>query len=315
VTHPRDPGSPIDEDGAPTRAGFVALVGRPNAGKSTLLNRVIGEHLSIVTAKAQTTWQRVTGIHTTDASQIVFLDTPGLLEARDLLQKAMLGAALEALADADVVLVVIDATRPPTAEDEARLGSALEGVRAPVRIALNKVDEADGPAVESWRLWVEKHLNAPVHPISAQVGTGVEELVQVLESALPVGPFLYPDDEIASQPVRFFVEELVRETVFEQYHQEIPYSVVCRVGEFREGEDPIYIQIDVHVERKSQKGILIGNKGAAIRALGTESRRKIEHFLGRRVYLDLWVKPLGAWRKDRRALGELGYHVPDPDDS
>src|SRR5690606_15696926 len=151
--------------------------------------------------------------------------------------------------------------------------------------------------------------------ISALGGEGVEELLAEIEALLPEGPFLFPEDEIATQPVRFFVEELVRETIFERYRQEIPYSVVCRVGEFREAEDPVYIQVDVHVERPSQKGILIGNRGAAIRELGTEARRKIEHFLGRRVYLDLWVKPLRGWRKNRSALGSLGYRVPHTDDS
>lgn len=297
------------------RTGYVALVGRPNAGKSTFLNRAVGEHLSIVTPKAQTTWQRVTGIRTTRGSQLVFLDTPGLLEPRDLLQHAMLAAALEALDEADAVLVLIDATLPPGPHDDARLVSALSDVRAPVRVALNQVDRAGPEERAAWRDWVADRLGAPVREISALGGEGVEELLAEIEALLPEGPFLFPEDEIATQPVRFFVEELVRETIFERYRQEIPYSVVCRVGEFREAEDPVYIQVDVHVERPSQKGILIGNRGAAIRELGTEARRKIEHFLGRRVYLDLWVKPLRGWRKNRSALGSLGYRVPDTDDS
>ena len=293
----------------------MTLVGRPNAGKSTLMNALIGEHLSIVTPKAQTTWQRVTGILSTETAQLVFLDTPGLLEARDLLQKAMLGAALSALAEADVVLVVVDARYPPSDSDTRRLLDAMSDVRSPIHVALNKMDAAGDEAAEAWRLWVAGHWpSAQRHEISATLGDGLEALMVALEAALPESPFLYPEDEIASQPVRFFVEELVRETVFELYHEEIPYSVVCRVGEFREQQDPVYIQVDVHVERKSQKGIVIGKGGAAIRELGASARQKIEHFIGRSVYLDLWVKPLKGWRKDRKTLGALGYQVPDEEE-
>ena len=299
----------------PTRSGYVALVGRPNAGKSTLLNRLVGEHLSIVTPKAQTTWQRVTGIRTEDSVQMVFLDTPGLLEARDLLQRAMVGAALEALAEADVVLLVVDATTPPSREDEARILAALREGNAPVLVILNKADAAAEPAMSAWEGWVHEHLpNARARRLSALDGRGVDELMEAVASELPAEPFLYPEDEIASEPVRFFVAELVRETIFERYHQEIPYSVFCQVAEFREDQDPVYIHVDIHVERKSQKAILIGKGGVAIRELGAASRAKIEHFLGRRVYLDLWVKPLQSWRKSRAHLGRFGFRLPADDE-
>lgn len=298
-----------------TRAGYVALVGRPNAGKSTLLNRLVGEHLSIVTPKAQTTWQRVTGLLTMETDQLIFLDTPGLLEARDLLQKSMLGAALEALEEADVVLLVVDTTRLPDDVDRERILEAVAGVKAPLHVALNKVDEAPESNVDRWADWVNEALDARVHRISAFDGSGVDDLLEALRASLPPGPFLYPEDEIATEPVRFFVAELVRETIFEQFRQEIPYSVFCQVEAFREAEDPVYIQVVVYVERKSQKGMLIGKKGRAIRALGEASRAKIEHFLGRRVYLDLWVKPLRAWRKNRAHLGRLGFRLPPDDDS
>ena len=294
----------------PRRAGYVALVGRPNAGKSTLLNALIGEHLSIVTPKAQTTWQRVTGILTVGDDQLVFLDTPGLLDARDLLQRVMLAAALEALAEADVVLLVVDGAEPPTERDAIRILSALERARAPVRVALNKVDVAPPGAVAAWTAWVRDRLGAPSWQISARDGRGTEALLEALRAELPESPFLYPEDEIASDPVRFFVAELVRETVFEQFHQEIPYSVFCEVEELRESQDPIYIAVNLYVERKSQKGILIGKSGAAVRALGSAARTKIEHFLGRNVYLDLWVKPLAAWRRNRAHLGRLGFRLP-----
>ena len=298
------------------RTGYVALVGRPNAGKSTLLNRFVGEHLSIVTPKAQTTWQRVTGVLTTERTQFVFLDTPGLLEARDLLQRAMLAAALEALAEADVVLLIVDVARPPSERDTARLELSLEGVRAPMHVALNKVDAAAPGAIDAWEAWARARLaGARLHRVSAQEGEGVTELLDALAADLPEGPFLYPADEIASDPVRFFVEELVRETVFEQFEQEIPYSVLCRVEEFREGQTPIYIHVDVLVERPSQKGILVGKGGAAIRELGRAARAKIEHFLGAPVYLDLWVKPLKGWRRSRTHLSRLGFRVPEDDES
>jgi len=286
----------------------------PNAGKSTLLNRLVGEHLSIVTAKAQTTWQRVTGILTEGGVQLIFLDTPGLLEGRDLMSRTLLGAAEEALAEADVVLLVVDGTFPPTAKDKTRIGTALEDVRVPLHVALNKVDAAESDTLDAWDRWIREELPAAtVQRISATDGQGTEALLEAVRTALPEAPFLYPEDEIASDPVRFFVAELVRETIFEQYEQEIPYSVFCQVQEFREGQDPLYIHVDVYVERKSQKGIVIGKGGAAIKALGAAARDKIETFLGRRVYLDLWVKPLDSWRKNRTHLGRLGFRLP-PDD-
>lgn len=303
-------------EGAPTRAGYVALVGRPNAGKSTLLNQLIGEHLSIVTPKAQTTWQRVTGLLTVDSDQLIFLDTPGILEAKDLLQRSMLGAAMEALEEADVVLLVADTTRAPTQRDARRLLTALEDSSAPLFVALNKTDVAPEDAVRAWESWVAEHLPAATMTrISALDGAGTDVLLDQLRGALPEGPFLYPEDDIATESVRFFVAEMVRETIFEQFRQEIPYSVFCQVEEFRESQDPVYIQIVIYVERKSQKGMVIGQKGKAIRAIGEAARPKIETFLGRRVYLDLWVKPLRAWRKNRAYLGQLGFRLPAEDDA
>ena len=301
---------------AQPRTGYVTLLGRPNAGKSTLLNRFVGQHLSIVTAKAQTTWQRVTGILTTDRAQLIFLDTPGLLQVRDLLQRAMLAAALEALNEADVVLLVVDASRFPDELDKERLSSTLEGASAPVHVALNKIDEAPEDAVVSWERWIAmRPWQARVHRISAEKGQGTDELLSALVADLPEGPFLYPEDEVAANSVRFFAAELVRETVFEQYGQEIPYSTFCQVEEFREAQDPVYIKVRIWVERSSQKGILVGAGGRAIRDLGQASRVKIEHFLGRPVYLDLWVKPLKSWRKNRARLGEMGFRVPEDDDA
>jgi GTP-binding protein Era len=300
----------------PTRTGYVTLVGRPNAGKSTLLNRMVGEHLSIVTPKAQTTWQRVTGLLTTEGAQFIFLDTPGLLRATDLLQRSMLAAALDALAEADVVLLVVDGTRHLDELDKERILTALENTRAPVHVALNKVDSAPEEALQGWERWLEKRpWTSGIHRISALHGDGASTLLAALRAELPEAPFLYPEDDIAASPVRFFVAELVRETVFEQYHEEIPYSTFCVIEEFREEQDPVYIKVRIFVERTSQKGILLGAGGRAIRDLGQASRVKIEHFLGRRVYLDLWVKPLKSWRKNRARLGEMGFRVPEDDET
>jgi GTP-binding protein Era len=296
-----------------TRSGYVAIVGLPNAGKSTLMNRFVGEHLSIVTPKPQTTWQQVMGILTDSATQLIFLDTPGLLEPRDLLQRAMHSAAVEALAEADATLLVVDAGRPPDASELDRITSALRGLHSPLHIAINQIDRAPAEAVDAWERSLAALPGARTYRVSAREGTGIDGLLDALRADMPAGPFLFPADEIASAPLRFFVAELVRETVFERYHQEIPYSVFCEVDEFREEQDPVFIHVDIYVEKPSQKLILIGRKGAAIRELGSAARAKVEHLLGRRVYLDLWVKPLDAWRKSRTQLGRLGFRLP-PDD-
>jgi GTPase len=309
---------PTQSDGnaGVTRSGFVALVGRPNAGKSTLLNRLIGEKLSIVTPKAQTTWQRVTGIHTSERAQAVFFDTPGILDARDLLQRAMLHQALEALREADLVVVVVDATDAPLRErDRTAIESALAESSAPRLLVANKVDRASNEQVDSVLIWGRDMLRAEVLPISALRGNGVDVLLDEIELRLPEGPFLYPVDEIASEPVRFFVAELIRETVFEQFREEIPYSVYSVVEDFREGQDPVYVGANIFVERNSQKGILIGQKGAAIRELGRAAREKIETFIQRPVYLDLWIKVIPNWRRKRGELSRLGIHVPEKHDS
>jgi GTP-binding protein Era len=297
-----------------TRTGYVTLVGRPNAGKSTLMNAFIGEPLSIVTPKAQTTWQRITGILTTDSAQMVFLDTPGLLEPRDLLQRTMLASALEALGEADVVLLVVDASEPlAPAEREVVNRSLEERGSVPLLAAINKIDRVGEEAVRPLLAWVEEELKGRAFPVSALETQGLQPLLSALESALPPGPFLYPADEIARDPVRFFVAEMIRETVFQEYSQEIPYSTFCQIEEFREGQRPIYIQANLFVERNSQKRILVGKGGGSIKNLGAISRKKIEDFLGVQVYLDLWVKVLQDWRRKRGHLKRLGFAVPEED--
>lgn len=294
---------------AATRAGYVALVGLPNAGKSSLMNRLVEQKLSIVTPLAQTTRERVMGIDTRDGVQMVFLDTPGLVDPRYLLHRSMLHIALEGLREADVVLLLVDAsTEIPQFHPEV-----LERLSAHPRLIVvsNKRDLAGKERIEIARSWAEEHFGSPPVEVSATTGHGVEGLRERIAQLLPESPYLYPEDDASSQSVRFFVSELVRETVFEQYEKEIPYSVAVKVDEFRENADPIYIRATIFVERPTQKAILIGRAGAAIRQLGTAARAKIEDFVGASVYLDLWVKVLPKWRKDALSLQRLGFPVPD----
>ena len=293
-----------------TRAGFVTILGLPNAGKSTLLNAIIGERLSIVSARPQTTWRRITGIHSDDQHQMVFLDTPGLLEPRDLIHEALMLEARGALKDADILLPVIDPTRPVQELQDRFLGGLLDGVDVPTIVAVTKVDAAPPAGVEAAVDWAQALSPKGIHKVSGETGEGVAELVAALRRELPESPFFYPKDEVATAPVRFFVGELVRETVFERFREEIPYATFCEVEEFRDGGGRTYIQVNIFVERPSQKGILIGDKGAAIRDLGREARGKIEAFLGEPVFLDLWIKVLPKWRKRRGELRRLGLPVP-----
>ncbi len=300
-------------DNVETRAGLVALVGLPNSGKSSLLNRFLGSKLSIVTAAAQTTRERVVGIDTRDGVQIVFMDTPGIVDPAYLLHRSMLGIVQQTVADADVTVLLLDGSRPPP-EIAPETLALLRRLGDRLIVVINKVDIARTEPVTELAAWAEEHFAQPPLRISATAGAHVEELRARIVAALPVSPFLYPEDEISSQTIRFFVGELIRETVFERYAEEVPYSVAVRVEEFRESDEPIYIKATIYVERSSQKGILIGRAGAAIRELGAISRAKIEQFVERRVYLDLWVKVLPRWRKDPKELRRFGFPVP-PDET
>jgi len=287
------------------KAGIITVVGKPNAGKSTLLNRIVGEKLSIVSAKPQSTRNRIVGIHTTGDVQMILLDTPGLLNPKYALQETMRRAALSAIHEADVILYLVDGTEGsvPTLMDVARLDRP---VAAPVIVAINKVDALTRGQRESLA-----ELQPDALFISATTGDGVEPLLARLSALLPDSAFLYPDDEISTQTVRFFASELVRETALEQLDDEVPYSVACEIEEFRESQSPVYIRAVLHVERDSQKQILIGAGGQRVRAIGQTARQKIEAFLGSRVYLDLWVKVLPNWRRNTHALQRFGYSLPE----
>ena len=294
---------------AATRAGTVALIGFPNVGKSSLMNRMVEQKLSIVTPLAQTTRERVLGIDSRDGVQMVFVDTPGLVDPRYLLHRAMMHEATEVMEDADVVLLLVDASRgrPELRDDVLALVR-----RAPKLIVVsNKIDVASAEQRAAVRAWAAATLSSEPFEVSAETGEGVEALRAHVAERLPESPFLYPEDDVSSQPVRFFVAELVRESIFELYEKEVPYSVAVKVEEFRENADPVYIRAVVFVERPTQKAILIGSGGSAIKRLGQQARAKVEEFVGAPVYLDLWVKVLPKWRKNPLELRRLGFTLPE----
>ena len=288
-----------------SRAGIVTVAGKPNAGKSTLLNRIVGQKLAIVSPKPQSTRDRVVGIHTAGDIQMVVHDTPGLLNPKYALQRAMRGAALEALRDADVIVYLADATDgvPEPLHVAAGLNAPPS---APILLALNKSDRLKRGEREK----LERELPDALF-ISASKGDGVDALIRAAGEQLPESPFLYPKDEVSSQQTRFFVSELIRETALEQLSDELPYSIACEIEEFREDRKPVYIRAVLHVERDSQKRILIGSKGAQIRSIGQSARKKIESLIGENVYLDLWAKVLPNWRKNVNALARFGYRLED----
>jgi GTP-binding protein Era len=286
-----------------TKAGIVTVAGKPNAGKSTLLNRIIGQKLAITSQKPQSTRDRVVGIRTVDDTQMIVFDTPGLLEPKYALQSAMRSTALRALEDGDVIVYLADASDgvPPSLEEAAGLDKPPA---APVIEVLNKTDLLNEDQRASLR---EARPDAVF--VSARTGESVDDLIRNIAERLPESPFLYPDDDVSTQSVRFFVTEMIRETVLEQLHDEVPYSVAVGIEEFREGRSPLYIRAVIYVERESQKRIIIGAKGSRIREVGQAARMKIEGFVGESVYLDMWVKVLPNWRRSTSALERFGYHL------
>jgi len=275
-----------------TRCGTVALAGRPNVGKSTLLNALVGEHLAIVAPKPQSTRLPVIGILTRDDAQFIFTDSPGLLEPEYKLHEAMRAAALRAIADAEVIAYLHPLAEYP-APPLAQVARLDRPPRAPVVTVYTKADLASP--------------RPDVLTVSATTGAGLDALLAALREHIPESPFHYDPDELATQPMRFFAAEFIREAAFEQLHEELPYSVACEIDEFREGAEPVYIRAVIYVERDSQKGIVIGEGGRAIKALGAAARAKIETLLGQRVFLDLHVKVLPKWRRHEPSLKRLGY--------
>jgi GTP-binding protein Era len=288
------------------KSGFVAVAGKPNVGKSTLLNRLVGQKLAITSPRPQSTRDRVTGILTFDDTQIVLVDTPGLIEPTVALQQVMRATALQALRDADVILHLVDAAErhPQSLMELAGLNAPPN---APIHVARTKADLLSPDEREK----LARSVPADASLVSALTGEGIDELRLRLSALLPEGPFLYPDDDVSTQHLRFFVAELVRETTLEQLDDEVPHAVACTIEEFREDRSPVYIRAVIYVERESQKAIVIGHQGARIREIGRAARLKIEDLLSSPVFLDLWVKVLPNWRRDRAALRRLGYNLPE----
>ena len=293
------------------RCGYVAIIGEPNVGKSTLMNALIGQKLSIVTRKPQTTRHKILGILSTDQYQIIFLDTPGIIKPKYLLHEAMMAFASSALTDADVVLFMIDALDPKVGIDltHEEAFSRLKGLQKPVFLVINKVDLVNKTAILPMIEFYSRAFTfKEIFPISALKLDGTEGLVRAIAQDLPTHPPFFPPDSISDQNERFFVSEIIREKIFQKYQQEIPYSTAVEIVEFKEREEgKTFINADIYVERESQKGILIGKEGVALKQIGRWARKDIEEFLQHPVFLELHVKVRRDWRQDDEWLTRFGY--------
>lgn len=288
------------------KAGFVNIVGNPNVGKSTLMNALVGERVSIATFKSQTTRHRIMGIHNTEDAQIVFSDTPGVIKPNYKLQESMLNFSLSALIDADVLLYVTDVV-----EDFEKNSEFIERVNnldIPVLLLINKVDLSNQDKLEELVIAWEKLMpKAEILPISAQNKFGVDYIMQRIIELLPVSPPYFGKDQWTDKPARFFVSEIIREKILLYYDKEIPYSVEIVVEEYKESTQLINIQAVIYVERESQKGIIIGKEGRALKKVATEARKELERFFGKKIYLRTFVKVEKDWRDSNRNLRNFGY--------
>ncbi len=295
------------------KAGFVNIVGNPNVGKSTLMNQLVGERISIATFKAQTTRHRIMGIVNTDDMQIVFSDTPGVLKPNYKLQESMLAFSESALQDADVLLYVTDVVENP--EKNMDFLEKVQKMTIPVLLLINKIDElgqkgqnpqqALAEIVEKWHSLLP---NAEILPISAKNKFGVDMLLKRIQELLPESPAFFDKDQLTDKPARFFVSEIIREKILLYYDKEIPYSVEVRVERFKETEKSIHINAIIYVERDSQKGIIIGHQGIALKKVSTEARKALEKFFAKPIYLETFVKVDKDWRSSQRELDSFGYN-------
>ena len=289
------------------KAGFVNIVGNPNVGKSTLMNQLVGERISIATFKAQTTRHRIMGIVNTDDMQIVFSDTPGVLKPNYKMQEMMLAFSESALADADVLLYVTDVIENP--EKNIDFLEKVKKMKSPVLLLINKIDQSDpnklGDTVEKWHSLLP---NAEILPISAKNKFGVDMLLKRIKELLPESPAFFDKDQLTDKPARFFVSEIIREKILLYYDKEIPYAVEVRVERFKEDDTRIHINAVIYVERDSQKGIIIGHQGVALKKVNTESRKALEKFFGKKIFLETFVKVDKDWRSSQRELDAFGYN-------
>ena len=289
------------------KAGFVNIVGNPNVGKSTLMNQLVGERISIATFKAQTTRHRIMGIVNTDDMQIVFSDTPGVLKPNYKMQEMMLAFSESALADADILLYVTDVVENP--EKNIDFLDKVKKMSIPVLLLINKIDESDqaklGDIVEKWHSLLP---NAEILPISAKNKFGTDMLLKRIKELLPESPAFFDKDQLTDKPARFFVSEIIREKILLYYDKEIPYSVEVRVERFKEDERKIHINAVIYVERDSQKGIIIGHQGVALKKVNTESRKALEKFFNKKIFLETFVKVDKDWRSSLKELDAFGYN-------
>ncbi|MEK7219744.1 MAG: GTPase Era [candidate division NC10 bacterium] len=301
--------------GGEFRAAYVAIIGRPNVGKSTLMNHLLQQKLSIVSPRPQTTWHRILGIRNLPQAQLLFLDTPGMHKSDAVFNQSLVRAALRAIADADVILWLIDASQPDDPDDQLILEQLRERKtqNAPVILALNKVDLVEKPLLLPLiARWQEAYSFAEIVPVSAANGDNVDRLESVLLQHAPVGHPFYPPDELSDRPERFFIAEIIREQAFALLHQELPYAVAVQVEavKAREGKDLTDVEATIYVEKVGQKGIVIGAGGQMLKRIGERARPEIEALLETRVFLRLWVKVQEGWRKDVAALRRFGYMEP-----
>ena len=289
------------------KAGFVNIVGNPNVGKSTLMNQLVGERISIATFKAQTTRHRIMGIVNTDDMQIVFSDTPGVLKPNYKMQEMMLAFSESALADADVLLYVTDVVENP--EKNMEFLEKVQKMNIPVLLLINKIDQSNqkdlGNIVMKWHSLLP---NAEILPISAKNKFGVDMLLKRIKELLPESPAYFDKDQLTDKPARFFVSEIIREKILLYYDKEIPYSVEVKVESFKEGDKSINIRAIIFVERDSQKGIIIGHQGVALKKVGSESRKALEKFFGKKVFLETFVNVDKDWRSSEKELDSFGYN-------
>jgi len=290
------------------KSGFVSIIGRPNVGKSTLLNSILGEKLSIVTSKPQTTRNRITGIKKVDKGQIVFWDTPGIHKAKDLMNRVMVRAAISTISEVDVIVFVIEANMPSGGGDDFILNLLKESGK-PVILAVNKIDLIKkSELLPQMERFSTRYSFEAIVPLSAKSGDGVEELLNVIIEKLAPGPVFFPGDEITDLPERFLVSEILREKIYSMLRDEVPYSTAVEIEEFseKESKNVVIIKALVYVERDSQKRIIIGKKGAMIKEIGSAARKDIEALLGAKVFLEIFVKVKTGWSSSDRMLKDLG---------
>jgi len=289
------------------KAGFVNIIGNPNVGKSTLMNAFIGEKLSIITSKAQTTRHRILGIVNGDNFQVILSDTPGIIKPAYELQESMMDFVKSAFEDADILIYMVEIGEKELKDDA--FFKKITASKIPVILLINKIDQSDQEKLEEQvQFWAEKVPNAEIYPISALKNFNIKEVFDRLVSILPASPPFYPKDQLTDKPERFFVNEAIREKILIHYKKEIPYAVEVETEEFIEDDDIIRIRSVIMVERDSQKGIIIGHKGSALKRVGVESRKELERFFGKKIHIELYVKVNKNWRNSQNQLKRFGYN-------